>query len=105
MFKWFKDFLTVTEKRIDIGMIASVEREKKLSFNNAKQFADDLSSDVYVLKQFFDITPKIGKFGSLVKTEDTTVLTLNDEFMPGVKITFYVDPDGIKGFQFTETGE
>ena len=105
MYKWFKGFLTVTDKHYSINKVAEVEREKAKSISNAKNFAEDLDSDVRVLKQFFDITPKIGSFGSTVRNEDITVLTLRDDFVPGVKMQFYVGIDGIAGFEFTKVEE
>lgn len=103
MFKFFENFSTVGEKEPALGRLSEMQRAKHRSRENAKKFAENIHDDIYVLSQFFDITPKIGKFGNTVKDENTAVLTLREDFMPGVKITFYINNDGVAGFDFSET--
>ena len=82
--------------------IADKEERKKASFAKARSFAEDFSNEYHVLKQFFDMKPKIGKFGVCKKDDENTKITLNADFIKGVKITFYVSHEGITGFEFTE---
>ena len=82
--------------------IADKEERKKASFAKARSFAEDFSNEYHVLKQFFDMKPKIGKFGVCKKDDENTKITLNADFIDGVKITFYVSHEGITGFEFTE---
>lgn len=82
--------------------IADKEERKKASLAKAKSFAEDFSNEYRVLKQFFDMKPKIGKFGACKKDDENTKITLSADFIDGVKITFYVSHEGITGFEFTE---
>jgi len=82
--------------------IADKEERKEASLAKAKSFAEDFSNEYHVLKQFFDMKPKIGKFGECKKYDENTKITLNADFIDGVKITFYVSHEGITGFEFTE---
>jgi len=82
--------------------IADKERRKKESFEKARSFAQDFCGEYNVLKQFFDMKPKIGKFGVCEKGDENTKVTLDADLIEGVKITFYVSHEGITGFEFTE---
>jgi hypothetical protein len=84
--------------------IADKVRRKEESLTAAKSFAADFSNEYHVLRQFFDMKPKIGKFGVCKKDDENTVLTLHPDFIKGLKVSFYVSHEGIMGFEFAETG-
>ena len=80
--------------------IADKERRKKESLINAKRFASDFEGEFEVLSQFFDMKPKIGKFGLCEKSDEGTIVTLASNFIEGLTIKFYVSHEGITGFEF-----
>ena len=106
MFKWFdwssiRD-IPVVSRCSYLKEISDKERKKKEAYNYARTVAEDIQENVILLRQFFDITPKIGKFGICTKDDLNTVLTMSSDFFEGIKITFYVSHEGITGFEFTE---
>tara|TARA_R110000850_G_scaffold81944_1_gene176174 strand:- start:350 stop:685 length:336 start_codon:yes stop_codon:yes gene_type:complete len=82
--------------------IADKERRKKESLIKAQSFVSDFVGEFEVLSQFFDMKPKIGKFGLCEKSNEGTVVTLPSNVIKGLTIKFYISYEGITGFEFTE---
>jgi hypothetical protein len=68
----------------------------------AKEFAGSFEAESWVISQFFDIKPKLGKVGLCEKDDENTVIILPLSFIEGLTIKFYVSYEGIQGFEFTE---
>jgi len=104
MFKWFKENEAINETYKGLAEVSNTEKRQVAARENARRLAHDLSGDIGILRQFFDITPKIGKFGITEKGKDGCILTMQEEFMPGVMATFYTSHEGVMGFEFIEVG-
>ena len=85
------------------------ESARKKAFENAKEFASDFQESLRVFSQFFDMTPKVGRFGHVgqfdKKDADNTQLTMNDDFLPGYKVSFIFDEKGVVAFLIEETDQ
>ena len=108
MFKFFKnkkavDNLTLSSP--ELLNIRKIEKAKEESIKRAKVLAVNISDDVYILKQFFNITPKVGSYGITVTDSDTAKITLEDSFMGGYIISFFTNYEGVIGFEIKEVEE
>jgi hypothetical protein len=68
----------------------------------AKEFASAFEAESWVISQFFDIKPKVGKVGVCEQDDENTLIILPLSFIEGLAIKFYVSYEGIQGFEFTE---
>jgi hypothetical protein len=68
----------------------------------AKEFASAFEAESWVISQFFDIKPKVGKFGVCEKDDENTIIILPLSFIEGLTVKFCVSHEGITGFEFTE---
>jgi hypothetical protein len=68
----------------------------------AKEFASAFEAESWVISQFFDIKPKVGKVGVCEQDDENTLIILPLSFIEGLAINFYVSYEGIQGFEFTE---
>ena len=106
MFKMF-DFLN--KKKLSHHSFAGFlkqnsekEIRRQKSRIKAKEFAEAFEAESWVLSQFFQIKPKVGKFGVCEKDDENTIIILPLSFIEGLTVKFYVSHEGITGFEFTE---
>ena len=108
MFNNFKDKWwcnSLLERIPALNKIKEYTEQKEESIRYAKVFASNISDDIHVLRQFFDITPKVGSYGDVSGVGDITKLGLEPEFMHGYLLEFYISVDGINGFIIKECSD
>jgi|TARA_R110002096_G_scaffold262406_8_gene455922 hypothetical protein len=105
----FKMFDWINKKKLSHHSFAGFlkqnsekELRRQKSRIKAKEFAEAFEAESWVLSQFFEIKPKLGKFGVCEKDDENTIIILPLSFIAGLTVKFYVSYEGITGFEFTE---
>jgi hypothetical protein len=104
----FKMFDWTNKKKLSHHSVAGFlkqnsekELRRQKSRIKAKEFAEAFEAESWVLSQFFEIKPKVGKFGVCEKDDENTIIILPLSFIEGLTVKFCVSHEGITGFEFT----